>query len=145
MLLKQFHSRITLVKTRHAPDGNGIEVLIFRKESENIFIKSSQFFALNNFDVMQAKIFTTKDDFALDVFNILMDGKNVSYKHLFEFIEKELTKILNANFVAIDIPSNQSRQAMHHKIESSIEFGQLSAIACLKYGLYSISKFGNSF
>ena len=125
VLLKQFHSRITLVKTRHAPDGNGIEVLIFRKESENIFIKSSQFFALNNFDVMQAKIFTTKDDFALDVFNILMDGKNVSYKHLFEFIEKELTKILNANFVAIDIPSNQSRQAMHHKIESSIEFKKI--------------------
>lgn len=126
ILLKQFNSRRTLVRARHAPDGNGIEVLIFRKDSENIFIKASQFFANHNFDVMQAKIYTTKDDFALDVFNILVETENLSYKHLFEFIEKELTKILNSKFKVIDISNSPSRQAKHHKIDSSILFKKIN-------------------
>lgn len=126
VLLKKFHSKETIVSTRHAPDGNGIEVLIFRKESENIFIKASQYFANNNFDVMEAKIYTTHDGYALDVFNVLVDGNNISFKHLFNFIEKSLTETLNSEFKPITISDNQSRQAKFHKIESSIVFKKLN-------------------
>ena len=122
-LLNQFRSKKILVKIRHAVEGQGIEVLVFKKEVKDLFIKTSQFFISNELDVMQAKIYSTKSNYALDVFSLHIEpNSNISYQHFFKHIEKELAKVLNNEFIPKSFKYEKTRQAEFHNIETQIDF-----------------------
>ncbi|MEK9932830.1 MAG: [protein-PII] uridylyltransferase [Methylophilaceae bacterium] len=122
-LLNQFRSKKILVKIRHAVEGQGIEVLVFKKEVKDLFIKTSQFFISNELDVMQAKIYSTKSNYALDVFSLHIEpNSNISYHHFFKHIEKELAKVLNNEFIPKSFKYEKTRQAEFHNIETQIDF-----------------------
>ena len=122
-LLNQFRSKKILVKIRHAVEGQGIEVLVFKKEVKDLFIKTSQFFISNELDVMQAKIYSTKSNYALDVFSLHIEPNSIiSYQHFFKYIEKELAKVLNNEFIPKSFKYEKTRQAEFHNIETQIDF-----------------------
>lgn len=126
-LLSQFKSKKMLIKIRHAVEGQGVEVLIFKKEVKDLFIKVSQFFMVNELDVMQAKIYSTKSNYALDVFSLHIEpNSNLSYQHFFKHLEKELSEKLNNDFKPKNFNYDKSRQAEFHSLDTEIDFNKSS-------------------
>jgi len=116
-----------IVRVRHRPNGEGIEVLIYQKNTPHIFNKTCRFFEEIGYNVAAAKIFTTQHNYALNLFDLLdANPRSVSYEGLFKFIEKELTSRFEdqKESKAIKI-SERSRQATHHKFETKISILQI--------------------
>ena len=122
VLLPYSKNEKSIVKVRHSSDGQGIEVLIFTKDAEALFAKITNFFYNIKCDVVQATISTTKNNYALDVFNLIdTPNESISYKHYFQHIEKELTSYLLDKHSKLNIPvTKKTAQATFHKIESQI-------------------------
>ena len=116
-----------IIRLRHRPNGEGIEVLIYQKNSARIFNKTCRFFDEIGYNVVAAKIFTTQHDYALNLFDLLdANPKSVSYEGLFKFIEKELTSRLEDETESKAIKlSERSRQATHHIFDTKISILQI--------------------
>jgi [protein-PII] uridylyltransferase len=80
-------------------------------------------------EVVQATISTTKNHYALDVFNLIdIPNESISYKHYFQHIEKELTNYLLNKDSELTIPVNQkTMQVKHHEIDSQITCRKIKA------------------
>ena len=115
-----------IIRVRHRPNGEGIEVLIYQKNSAHIFNKICHFFDEIGYNIVAAKIFTTQHDFALNLFDLLdANPKSISYEGLFKYIENELTKRLKENTESRFIKlSEKSRQATHHSFDTKISISQ---------------------
>jgi len=131
-----WHSRVlinyqashgSLIKAHHCRDGNGLEILIYTKNTSNAFLKITNFFYVNQLDVAQAKIHTTENGYALDIFNVLIEeNASTSYQHLFQHIEAELTKIIDSQAALPEtISLRKTRQAAHHQINTNISYHYL--------------------
>ena len=137
-----------IIRVRHRPNGEGIEVLIYQKNSTNIFNKTCHFFDEIGYNIAAAKIFTTQHDYALNLFDLLdANPKSVSYEGLFKFIEKELTsRFENQKDSKPTKLSERSRQATHHSFDTKISIMQidespiyqLEVITDDRHGLLSI-------
>ncbi|MDB4040911.1 HD domain-containing protein, partial [Methylophilaceae bacterium] len=133
-----WHTRVLLphskddkpvVKVRHGSDGQGIEVLIFTKDAEALFAKITNFFYDMKCEIVQATITTTKNHYALDVFNLIdIPNESISYKYYFHHIEKELTNhLLNKHF-KLNIPVNRKiPQVKYHKFDTKITCRKIRA------------------
>lgn len=116
-----------IIRVRHRPNGEGIEVLVYKKNSTLIFNKTCRFFDEIGYNVAAAKIFTTQHDYALNLFDLLdANPKSVSYEGLFKFIEKELTSRFEDQKESKVIKlSERSRQATHHAFDTKISILQI--------------------
>jgi len=132
-----WHSRVlvnyqtnfgTLIKVHHCRNGNGLEVLVYTKNISNAFIKITNFFYVNQLDVAQARIHTTENGYALDIFNVLIEeNASTSYQNLFIHIESELGKIIDDQTVLPKTMSlKKTRQASHHRINTQISYNNLA-------------------
>jgi [protein-PII] uridylyltransferase len=116
-----------IIRVRHRSNGEGIEVLIYSKNSAHIFNKTCHFFDEIGYNIVAAKIFTTQHNYALDLFDLLdTNPKSVSYEGLFKFIEKELTSRLEGPKENKPTKlSERSRQATHHSFNTKISIQQI--------------------
>lgn len=116
-----------IIRVRHRPNGEGIEVLIYKKNTALIFNKTCRFFDEIGYNVAAAKIFTTQHDYALNLFDLLdANPKSLSYEGLFKFIEKELTSRFEDQKESKVIKlSERSRQAAHHAFDTKISILQI--------------------
>jgi len=116
-----------IVRVRHRPNGEGIEVLIYQKNTTRIFSKTCHFFDEIGYNVAAAKIFTTQHDYALNLFDLLdANPKSVSYEGLFKFIENELrVRLENEKTMPPKKLSEKSRQATHHFFDTKISILQI--------------------
>jgi [protein-PII] uridylyltransferase len=137
-----------IIRVRHRPHGEGIEVLIYQKNSPHIFNKTCHFFDEIGYSIAAAKIFTTQHDYALNLFDLLdANPKSVSYEGLFKFIEKELTNRFETQIESKPVRlSERSRQATHHSFDTKISIMQsdqsftyqLEVITDDRHGLLSL-------
>jgi [protein-PII] uridylyltransferase len=127
LLLTHTAPKKPIIRVRHRPNGEGIEVLIYQKNSSRIFNKTCSFFDEIGYNVAAAKIFTTQHDYALNLFDLLdANPKSVSYEGLFKFIEKELTSRFEDEKENKTIKlSERSRQATHHAFDTKISIQQI--------------------
>ena len=116
-----------IVRVRHRPNGEGIEVLIYQKNTARIFSKTCHFFDEIGYNVAAAKIFTTQHDYALNLFDLLdANPKSVSYEGLFKFIENELrVRLENEKTMTPKKLSEKSRQATHHFFDTKVSILQI--------------------
>jgi [protein-PII] uridylyltransferase len=116
-----------IIRVRHRSNGEGIEVLVYQKNTMHIFNKTCHFFDEIGYNIVAAKIFTTQHNYALNLFDLLdANPKSVSYEGLFKFIENELIIRLERNKEnkAMKL-SEKSRHAIHHFIDTKITITQI--------------------
>jgi [protein-PII] uridylyltransferase len=116
-----------IIRVRHRSNGEGIEVLVYQKNSAHIFNKTCHFFDEIGYNIAAAKIFTTQHNYALNLFDLLdANPKSVSYEGLFNYIEKELTSRFENNKENKPVKlSERSRQATHHSFDTKISVQQI--------------------
>ena len=84
-----------VVKARPSKAGEGLQLCVYVRDQPNLFSRICGFFGKLQFSIVEAKIYTTRHQYALDTFTVLdPDGARTSYRDLTNYIEYELTKRL---------------------------------------------------
>lgn len=135
-LWQRMHSQKAWVRARLSPIGEGVQVMIYVPDREEVFVRICGFFERLNYTILDAKIHTTRDGYALDSFLVMDEAqRKVAYRDFLNYIEYELAQLLQAENVPQ--PSGQrriSRQLKHFPISPEItlrpdEKGTLHALS----------------
>ena len=113
-LWQQTASQKALVRARLSPIGEGIQVMIYVPDREELFVRICGFFERINYTILDAKIHTTRNGYALDSFLVMDDAqRKVPYRDFLSYIEHELAQLLQAENVPQ--PAVQRRISRHLK------------------------------
>ena len=93
-----------IIKARLAPIGEGVEVLVHAPDEKALFARICSFFAGMRYSVLQARIHTTQDGYALDSFLVMDDSSRTAYRDILSYIEFELSAHLKRHEPLTDIP-----------------------------------------
>jgi [protein-PII] uridylyltransferase len=103
-----------IVRARLSPNGDGIQVMIYSKDQDDLFARICNFFDRMAYNIVEAKIYTTQHSFALNSFSVLdQSGKSVSYSGLLKFIEAQLTEKIITPDIETPLEGRISRQIKH--------------------------------
>ncbi len=122
LLTPHLNTTQAIVRARLSPSGDGIQVMIYSKDQNDLFARICNFFDRMGYNIVEAKIYTTDHAYALDSFIVLdQSGKSVSYSGLLKFIEVELTQKLDKNErLELPLKGRISRQVKHMPILAQV-------------------------
>ncbi|MDO9065385.1 MAG: [protein-PII] uridylyltransferase [Sulfuricella sp.] len=103
-----------IVRARLSPAGEGIQVMIYTPDKDDLFARICSFFERNDFNIVEAKIHTSRHGYALDSYVVLDEAnRSAHYRDLLSFIEYELSQRLTPD-MALE-PPLQGRLSRHLK------------------------------
>ncbi len=103
-LYDRLNSVKPVVKCRLAPIGEGLQVAVYSADRPDLFARICSYFERKNFSILDAKIHTTKNGYALDSFLVTEQSFAKSYRDIISLIEHELTELLQSQ-TALAAPS----------------------------------------
>ena len=90
VLQNKIHASTPVVKCRLAQIGEGIQVTVYARDQADLFARICNYFARKNFNILDAKIHTTKSAYALDTFLVIEPSFEHQYRDIISLIEHEL-------------------------------------------------------
>lgn len=97
-LTRSLHDRLEspkpVVKCRLAPIGEGLQVAVYLKDQPDLFARICSYFDRKNFSILDAKIHTTANGYALDTFLVTEQNFAKSYRDIISLIEHEVCELL---------------------------------------------------
>ncbi|EUJ10377.1 (protein-PII) uridylyltransferase [Methylophilaceae bacterium 11] len=123
LLMPHKNTLVPIVRARLSPKGDGIQVMIYAKDRNDIFARICHFFDSMHYNIAQAKIFTTQHGYALDNFIVLEQStKQVSYSGLLNHIEATLTaELIQNGMLEKPIQGRMNRQVKHMPINTQVQ------------------------
>jgi [protein-PII] uridylyltransferase len=113
-----------VVKARFSPIGEGLEVMVYVRDQPDLFARICGFFDRLHLNILDAKIHTTRNGYALDTFLVLDTGSGGGYIGAHgqpALVERDLASALSAAAPLKDpITGRVSRQARHFAIEPTV-------------------------
>jgi [protein-PII] uridylyltransferase len=85
-----------VVRARLAPFDDGLQVMIYGKDRPSLFARICGCFDSINFDIVEAKIHTTRNGYALDTFLVMVEGQGIHYRDMIRLVESELAHELES-------------------------------------------------
>ena len=90
-----------VVRARPSPLGEGLQVLVYSPDRPDLFARICGYFDSAAFNILDAKVHTTRAGFALDTFQVIspqMDEPHGGhYRDLISYVETQLAKALTAS------------------------------------------------
>ena len=123
---RNIHFRVNaaapVVKARLAPMGEGLQVMIYAPDREQLFARICGYFDRSGFNIVEAKIHTTRHGYALDTFLVLGLDRGVHYRDLIRLIERGLTEELESRGdLARPRSGRLSRRVLHYPISPVVD------------------------
>lgn len=97
MLYNRIDSSVPVVKSRLAPIGEGLQVTVYVKDQPDLFVRICSYFERKNFSILDAKIHTTRNGYALDTFLVTEPAFANNYRDIINLIEHELSQYLSSS------------------------------------------------
>jgi [protein-PII] uridylyltransferase len=122
LLAHRVDSDTAVVKARLSRSGEGLQVLVYAQDRPWLFARICNFFAHMSYNIMEAKVHTTRHGYALDSFQV-MDANNSKtvYRDVMNYIEYELARQLASEAPpAAPHAGRVSRQLKHFPIEPQV-------------------------
>ena len=114
-----------VVKARLVPHGDGIEVMAYTHDQTYLFARLVGFFSRAGYNILDARIHTTRHGYALDSFMLLDVSGRDNDRSMLSYIEHELTDRL-ARQAPPEAPAKGriSRQVKHFPIQPQVDIQQ---------------------
>ena len=113
---------IPVVRARLAPFGEGLQVMIYTPDRAALFARICGYFERSGLNIVEAKIHTTRNDYALDTFMVMGKGSGAHYRDLMAMIESELTAELQSQApLAPPGGGRVSRRVRHFPIPPAVD------------------------
>ncbi len=112
-----------IVRTRLMPSGEGLQIMVYLKDRAELFSRIMNVFARLNFSVLDARVHTSKTDYALDTFTVVNPGSiSAAYRDVTQLVEHSLIEVLSGEKVLPTTPLGKpTRQQRHFPITPVIE------------------------
>ncbi len=93
--ISRFFGRgMTLVRSRRSPLGEGLQVLVYTPDCPDLFARICRYFDKSNFSILDARVHTANNGYALDTFQVIASGLPEHYRELTSMVESELSRAL---------------------------------------------------
>jgi [protein-PII] uridylyltransferase len=84
----------TIVRARQSPVGEGLQVVVYTPDQPDLFARICGYFEQASFSILDAKIHTANNGYALDTFQIVTAMLPEHYQELMTMVETELAQTL---------------------------------------------------
>lgn len=116
---KEMNSESPLVKCRSEEEG--IQIAVYTKDHNDLFTQICSYFDNQNFNILDAKIHTTKLDYALDSFLVEAPALTEDDQDILDTIEQELTALIKSDQpVPVPPKGRLSRQSRTFPIKPNV-------------------------
>ena len=120
-LLYRTDSPRPVVRARLSPRGDGIEAMAYTHDTRDLFARMVGFFSRAGFNIMDAKIHTTRHGYALDSFILQDVSDRDDNRGLIQYIEHELSDRLTREAPPeAPLSVRPSRQVKHFPIQPTV-------------------------
>jgi [protein-PII] uridylyltransferase len=86
-----------IVRARLSPVGEGLQVVVYTPDAPDLFARICGYFDQASFSILDAKIHTTSNGYALDTFQVVTTFLPDHYRQLISMVETDLAHTLNAS------------------------------------------------
>ena len=93
-LSRHIGKAVVTVRVRHSSAGEGMQVMVYTPDEPDLFVRICGFFDKAGFSIVDAKVHTTNNGFALDTFQIASEPLEEHYRELATMVEVNLGRIL---------------------------------------------------
>ncbi|MEO8835699.1 MAG: ACT domain-containing protein, partial [Caldimonas sp.] len=90
-------SATPVVRARVSPLGLGIQVLVYAPDRQDLFARTCGYFDSAHFNILDAKVHTTRAGYALDTFLVISPHLETQDRDLISFVESGLSLALRAS------------------------------------------------
>jgi [protein-PII] uridylyltransferase len=104
MLSRRLGTQEPIVRARPSPVGEGLQVLVYTPDQPDLFARICGYFDQSDFSILDARIHTTQNGYALDTFQVVATHLTDHYRELVNMIESELSQVI-ATKVVLPAPS----------------------------------------
>jgi [protein-PII] uridylyltransferase len=84
----------TIVRARISPDSEGLQVLVYARDQNDLFVRICGYFDQAGFSILDAKVHTTRDGHALDTFQVVAPTMADHYRELIGMVESGLAQAI---------------------------------------------------
>jgi [protein-PII] uridylyltransferase len=96
VLWRHVHTPAPIVRARPSPVGEGLQVLVYAPDRADLFARICGYFDAAGFNILDAKIHTTRAGYALDTFQVISHSMHEHHRDLISLVETQATKVLSA-------------------------------------------------
>ena len=89
-----FGRTMPLVRARRSPLGEGLQVLVYTPDCPDLFARICRYFDQSNLSILDARVHTAHNGYALDTFQVIASEQADHYRELTSMIESELSRAL---------------------------------------------------
>jgi [protein-PII] uridylyltransferase len=93
-LWRHVKSTEPIVRARPSPVGEGLQVLVYSPDQTDLFARICGYFDGAGFNILDAKVHTTRQGFALDTFQVIQPDADLHHRDLVLLVESKLTAAL---------------------------------------------------
>ena len=86
----------SIVRARMSPLGEGLQVLVYTPDQPDLFARICGYFDQGGFSILDARIHTANNGYALDTFQVIASAMPDHYQELTSMIESELARTIIA-------------------------------------------------
>jgi [protein-PII] uridylyltransferase len=87
---------VAVVRARLSPLGEGLQVLVYAPDQADLFARICGYFDSAGFNILDAKVHTTRSGYALDTFQVNSPQFEHNYRDLISYVETQLALALAA-------------------------------------------------
>jgi [protein-PII] uridylyltransferase len=96
-LWRHVHAEQPIVRARPSPVGEGLQVLVYAPDRQDLFARICGYFDSAGFNILDAKVHTTRKGYALDTFQVISPGLELHHRDLVSLVETKLTQSLSSS------------------------------------------------
>lgn len=93
-LSRRIGKAVATVRVRQSATGEGMQVLVYTPDAPDLFVRICGFFDKSDFSILDAKVHTTNNGFALDTFQVTSEPLEEHYRELATMVEVNLSRVL---------------------------------------------------
>jgi [protein-PII] uridylyltransferase len=95
-LCRFVESKEPIVRARLSSIGEGLQVLVYAPDRADLFARICGYFDSAGFNILDAKVHTSKTGYALDTFQVISPQIDGHYRDLISLVETQASQALNA-------------------------------------------------
>jgi len=84
----------SMVRARQSPLGEGLQVLVYTPDQSDLFARICGYFDQGGFSILDARIHTARNGYALDTFQVVDASAPEHYRELISMVESELGRAI---------------------------------------------------
>ncbi|MDD2713703.1 MAG: [protein-PII] uridylyltransferase [Simplicispira sp.] len=93
-LSRQVGSRRPVVRARQSLAGEGLQVMVYAADQRDLFARICGYFDQANFSILDARVHTASNGYALDTFQVICPSLPEHYRELTHMVENDLMQTL---------------------------------------------------